>query len=539
MEALSGPDVRDALERRVLILAPTGRDAPLAAAVLSDVRIAFEICEDLETTCRELAAGAGALLVAEEGIDHRGASALIAALAGQMPWSDLPVVLLTYPGADSPIVRQATLALGNVILLERPVRVSALVSTMRTAIRARLRQYQIRDHLFERDRAAAALREADRRKDEFVAVLAHELRNPLAPIRNSLHILKLSEDNGAGTGRIREMMERQVNHMVRLVDDLLEVSRITSGKIELRKERVRLDAVVRSAIETSLPLINVSRHKLSTELPEEPLTLEGDPVRLAQVLANLLNNAAKYSDDEGQIWLTARRLGNEVWISIRDTGLGIAAEVLPNVFDLFIQGDQSSSRAQSGLGIGLTLVKSLVEMHGGTVQAKSGGLGKGSEFVVRLPLAMPETSPALDSPDDEPVLALAGCRVLVVDDNHDAADSLSLLLRLLGAIVEVAYDGPKAIASARADPPAVIFLDIGMTGMDGYEVARLIRGDPELAEVTLIALTGWGQEDDHRRSREAGFDHHLIKPADMSAIESLLVALKPAPAGRTPSAHGG
>ena len=519
---------RDALEKRVLVLAPTGRDAAMTCSLLGDVGIACETSADLKELTRELEVGAGAVILAEEALAEAKCRPLIQLLKRQPPWSDLPLIVLTFPGADSPAVRLAVELLGNVSLLERPVRLAALVSTVRTALRARFRQYQLRAHLFAREQAARALEEADRKKDEFVAMLAHELRNPLAPIRNSLNILRLSGNGDPGTQRVHEMMERQVNHMVRLVDDLLEVSRITTGKIELRKERVELAAVIDNAVETSQPLIDAFRHHLTIALPSEPIVLEGDPVRLAQVFANLLNNAAKYTDGSGQIWLTAKRDANTVAVSVRDSGVGIPSEMLPQVFNLFMQADRNSGRAHTGLGIGLTLVKSLVEMHGGSVEARSEGEGRGSEFIVRLPMAAGTTKEHPAFPGKAPSF-VATRRILVVDDNRDAADSLGLLLKLLGAEVRVAYDGPEALKAIRAEPPAIVFLDIGMQGMDGYEVARRIREEPELRGVRLIALTGWGQLDDRRRAHSVGFDYHLTKPADARALQSLLVALDEKP----------
>jgi PAS domain S-box-containing protein len=377
----------------------------------------------------------------------------------------------------------------------------------------------------ERIRMEEALKEADRRKDEFLAVLAHELRNPLAPIRNSLHILRLTGQNDPASERVGEMMERQVNHMVRLVDDLLEVSRITRGKIELRRELVGVAAIVRGAVETSRPAIVAAGHQLALSIPPEPLALDADPVRLTQVVANLLNNAAKYTEPGGQIWLTVRNEGDEVAISVRDTGLGIPPEMLARVFDLFTQVDRHTERAQGGLGIGLTLVKSLVELHGGRVDALSEGAGRGSEFVVHLPLASTITSADQPALDAGPSTTLPPRRVLVVDDNQDAADSVGMLLSLLGLDVHVVYNGPAALEAAASFKPAVVLMDIGMPGMDGYEVARRIRLQPETEDVILIALTGWGQEEDRQRSLSAGFDHHLIKPTNVSALETLFVSL--------------
>jgi CheY-like chemotaxis protein len=312
---------------------------------------------------------------------------------------------------------------------------------------------------------------------------------------------------------------------VRLVDDLMEVSRITRGKIELRKERVEVAPVLRGAVETSRPLIDAGGHQLVLSLAEEPLAVEGDPMRLTQVIANLLNNAAKYTDASGTIWLSARRDGAEVVVSVRDSGTGIPPDMLPHVFGLFTQVERSTGRAQGGLGIGLTLVKTLVEMHGGSVAARSEGLGKGSEFIVRLPLATGPRPAEASRSTKERAAGLDSRRILVVDDNRDAAESLGVLLEMLGAQVRVAYSGADALETLATYDPTVVLLDIGMPGMDGHEVARRIRAQPRFRDVTLIALTGWGQEEDYRRSRTVGFDHHLIKPADVDALQTLLDSL--------------
>jgi CheY-like chemotaxis protein len=381
----------------------------------------------------------------------------------------------------------------------------------------------------------AALIDADRRKDEFLAILAHELRNPLAPIRNSLHILRMSNQNDPTSERVSEMIERQVNYMVRLVDDLMEVSRITRGKVELRKEPVEVAAIVRSAVETSRPLIEAAGHQLAVAIPSETLTLEGDPVRLTQVVANLLNNSAKYTSAGGQIWLTIRREDDAVMISVRDTGEGIPPDMLSRVFEPFVQIDRRAERAPSGLGIGLALVKNLVEMHGGSVQARSKGPGQGSEFVIRLPLATELNVAHSRRNIIRQSGVLASRRVLVVDDNRDAAESLAMLLKLLGAEVHVVHNGPDALDVLETYKPAVVLLDIGMPGMDGHEVARRIRRQPEFKNVTLIALTGWGQEEDRLRTKSAGFDYHLIKPADANALQTLLMSVE----SRTGNSHDG
>jgi signal transduction histidine kinase len=370
----------------------------------------------------------------------------------------------------------------------------------------------------------AQLEEADRRKDEFLATLAHELRNPLVPIRNSLHILRLAGADAGSAEQIHEMMERQVSLMVRLVEDLMEVCRITRGKITLRKEPVELSTIVRSAIETSRPLIEASRHQLAISIPAEPLTLEADPVRLAQILANLLNNAAKYTESGGQIWLTARQEGPQVALSVRDNGMGIPPDMLPKVFDLFTQVERTYSRAQGGLGIGLTLVRSLAEMHGGTVEVRSDGPGKGSEFIVRLPLAEVQFGTPSGQSDRRREV-ISPHRILVVDDNHDSADSLAMLLGFLGAEVATANDGPTALGLMKTYRPSVVLLDIGMPGMDGYEVARRTRQEQQDSSPTIIALTGWGQEEDRKRSKEAGIDYHLVKPVAPDDLQTLLASL--------------
>ncbi|MEX3690587.1 ATP-binding protein [Paraburkholderia sp. BR14263] len=373
-------------------------------------------------------------------------------------------------------------------------------------------------------RAENALREADRRKDQFLATLAHELRNPMAPIRSGLQLLRLAGADNKATDRIHGMLERQVNQMVRLVDDLLEISRIASGKIELRRGPVDLATVLHSAVETSRPLIDAADHRLTISLPHEPLILHGDPLRIAQVIANLLNNAAKYTGHGGQIWLTARREGTEAIVSVRDNGMGIPPAMLAQIFDLFTQVERTHNRAQGGLGIGLTLVRTLVEMHGGSVEARSEGPGKGSEFQVRLPISRQKREARDRDRQAQPSDAMCGHRILVVDDNRDAADSLGMLLELYGADVSIVRDGPAALAALDIFRPDVVLLDIGMPGMDGYEVARRAREKPGFQRLTLIALSGWGQEEDRRRSRDAGIDHHLVKPVDVSALEHLLAS---------------
>ncbi len=453
------------------------------------------------------------------GLDGFG---LLRALRSDERTRTLPVILLSARAGEEAHVEG--MQAGADDYLVKPFSARELLARVGARLEmARLR----RDH---EARITDGLREADRRKDEFLATLAHELRNPLAPIRTGLETLRLARGDGEVAEQVHAVMERQVDHLIRLVDDLMEVSRITRGKVELKRERVDLADVVRSAVETSRPLIDASGHRLTLDLAPETMLLEADPVRLAQVLANLLNNAAKYTEDGGRIWLTAQREGAFAVVSVRDDGTGIDGDMLPSVFDLFAQGERSYGRSQGGLGIGLTLVRSLVDLHGGRVEAKSDGLGQGSEFVVRLPLAAgPAGSLQSDPPPALPPSAVAQHRILVVDDNHDAAESLGMLLRFLGADVRTARDGAEALDALETYAPSVVLLDIGLPGMDGYEVARRIRQRSSNDAVRVIALTGWGQRDDRRRSEEAGIDHHLVKPLDLAILERILATPRDRP----------
>jgi signal transduction histidine kinase/DNA-binding response OmpR family regulator len=371
---------------------------------------------------------------------------------------------------------------------------------------------------------------ADQHKNEFLSMLAHELRNPLAPIRNAVHILQLRGSDQPELRAVRDVIDRQVQQLIRLVDDLLDISRITRGKIRLQTEIVELSTVVARAVETSRPLIEARHHELTVLLPPEPLRVDGDPVRLAQVLGNLLNNAAKYTEEGGRIALTVEKDSDEAVLRVRDSGVGIPADMLGSIFDLFTQVDRSLDRSQGGLGIGLTLVHRLVEMHGGRVQAFSAGPNRGSEFVVRLP-ALPGEHRLGTSSNGTAASLSEGprWRVLVVDDNHDAAESLGLVLSMAGHEVRICYDGLTALAAAEAFQPEVVLLDIGLPGMDGYEVGRRLRARADLKGTLLVALTGYGQDEDLRRSRAAGFDHHLVKPADPDALAGLFSRLQAVP----------
>jgi PAS domain S-box-containing protein len=377
-----------------------------------------------------------------------------------------------------------------------------------------------------RRRMEDALREQDRRKDEFLALLAHELRNPLAPLRNGLQVLRLAEGDARAVAQTRGMMERQLGHMVRLIDDLLDISRINRNKMELRRSRVLLADAVNSAVETARPAVEAAGLELTIALPPGPVYLDADLTRLAQVFGNLLTNSAKYTPRGGHIWLAAGRRGEDVFVSVRDDGIGIPADSLRSIFDMFSQVDRSIERSTGGLGIGLALVKGLVEMHGGAVTAESAGVGKGSTFTVRIPAlqAHPERA-AEDAPHGGSAANGAGRRILVVDDNQDSATSMAMMLKLTGNQVRTAHDGVEAVEAAESFRPQVILMDVGMPRLNGYEATRRIRDQHWGRSVTIVALTGWGQEGDKGRSREAGCDGHLVKPVSLPDLERLLAEL--------------
>jgi signal transduction histidine kinase len=382
----------------------------------------------------------------------------------------------------------------------------------------------LQSEVAERARAEQALKEADRNKDEFLAMLAHELRNPLAPIRNAVHLMKMKTLDDPQVGLSRDIIERQLSHLTRLVDDLLDVSRITRGKINLTRQRLEVGDLIDRAVETVEPAIQARRHRLSIEIGDRGHAVYGDPLRLTQAIANILGNAAKYTECGGQIYVRCRRRNRDIEICVRDTGIGIAPEVLPRIFDLFTQLDHRMERSQSGLGIGLALVRRLVEMHGGTVTAHSEGSGSGSEFVVRLPLSIERTEDAggeLAVPNPQATVS-DGRRILIADDNADALESLAALLSLNGHQVFRAPDGEAALRAVEHLKPEIALLDIGMPRVDGYEVARRIRTLDGGQDIMLVALTGWGQESDRRRAQEAGFDAHLTKPVDLDRLGQLL-----------------
>lgn len=516
------PPTQAELERRVLLRTATAKDAALTGSVLQHAHILSHACSTASELVDEMKAGVGALLITEEMLADPQFRAVMAQLHLQGPWSDLPVLVLARTGADSSAIMEVMELMANVTVIERPLRISALVSTVKSALRARQRQYQMRAML-------RGLEEADERKTQFLATLAHELRNPLAPLTTALAIVARPDIQLDEARSYFDMMQRQIDHMVRLIGDLMEVSRITRGKVELRLEPLSLDQVLKEAIELSRPLIDGARHALRVDIPEGDWVLEGDGVRLTQVFANLLNNAAKYTPPRGLVEVIVEREGGSARVRIRDNGVGLPPDMLTEIFGIFVQVPRNSQVAQGGLGIGLTLVKSLVELHGGRVQAFSAGPGQGTELVVELPLSA--AAAQFHAGTGAPMLTRSlSKRILVVDDNRDAANSLVRLLLSLGAEATVAYDAFDALDIAAQVHPDVAILDIGMPVMDGCELARRLRADPTHAGLLLVALSGWGQNGDRERITAAGFDHHLLKPANLTE----LVALLDAPFARRP-----
>ncbi|MCI0704253.1 MAG: ATP-binding protein [Planctomycetia bacterium] len=374
----------------------------------------------------------------------------------------------------------------------------------------------------DRKRAEDALKQADRAKNEFLATLAHELRNPLAPIRNAVHILHLLGSSAPELQSALGILERQTKQMARLIDDLLDIARITGGRLELRRERIELGNVVRSAIETGRPLIESCGHELTVSVPGEPIPLTGDLTRLAQVISNLLHNAAKYTDRGGRIWLIAERQGSDAVVTVRDTGIGIPSEMIPRIFEMFTQVDRADQRSRGGLGVGLALVRQLVEMHGGSVSVRSDGPGHGSEFAIRLPVLLEQLAPERSTSESAFAIPAMSLRILVVDDNWDTAATLAVLLRSAGHNIRTAHDGLEAVSAAQEFQPEVILLDIGLPKLNGYDAARQIRALPGGSRMVLMAMTGWGNQSDRIQSKEAGFDHHLVKPVDPMALLQLL-----------------
>jgi signal transduction histidine kinase/ActR/RegA family two-component response regulator len=524
----------------------TERDAERTSRLLWEGGFNNVVCNDMSTLSDAIGIGGEALLLTEEVLAMDEQRLVERALGRQPPWSVIPVLVIAPETAVEALQNDALGGYPNVTILERPVRARALHAALHSALRGRRHQYQVRDALEEQERQAVELaaqeeklraalmtmsqqaeqlRITDRLKDEFLATLAHELRNPLAPISAGLLVLERSSEPQRAH-RTLDVMRRQVNHMVRLIDDLLDVARITRGKLELKLERCTVKSAIDAAIEASLPNLTRGGQTLRAVVTEEELYLDADLTRIAQVVSNLLNNASKYTPSDGHIELVVRREGAEVVIAVCDDGIGIPADHLEDIFQMFGQVNHALDRAQGGLGIGLALVKRLVEMHNGSVTAHSEGSGKGSTFTVRLPAA---SSPGAQVSDDTviPAPADGAKRVLVVDDNEDAGELLGFLLEQEGFEAVIVNDGPAAIRAATSMSPSVVILDIGLPGMSGYEVATTLRANSQFSDTPIIALSGWGSPEDKRRAMDAGFDLHLTKPVFVEDLRRALGTLPP------------
>ena len=510
----------------VLILAPIGRDATLAAEVLGRAAITGRPCRDMAELCCGIQSGAGCALVTEETLTPSALQTIAAQLAEQSPWSDFPLILFSAGNSGRHLGAQGLHLLGNVTILQRPVSLRTMLSAVQSALRVRRRQY--------------AARRAIEQRDQFLAMLGHELRNPLGTILLSSEMMKQPPDADF-VSRQRQVIERQALYLSRLVDDLLDVSRFTTGKVVLQRRPLDINAVVTSSGQAVAELVKTRSQSLSLVPSARPIVVDGDAVRLEQILTNLLTNAAKYTPIGGKIVVTVEEERGEAVIRVRDTGEGIDASMLETIFELFAQAPATLGRAQGGLGLGLALVRNLATMHGGTVSAASPGLGQGSTFTVRLPAqaAVPETLPvalpapaavpesppvARPTPAGEKPTAAPGktpLRIVVVDDNDDLRDMLQMVLRASGHRVDAAMDGHSGVAKILADRPDVALVDVGLPGIDGYEVARQVRqvlGN----QLLLIALTGYGQPEHRARTREAGFDVHLTKPVATATLRNVL-----------------
>jgi signal transduction histidine kinase len=510
----------------VVVLAPTGRDAEVTRSIFSTASIECIIAASASAAAELIRNGIGALVLTDRVLVGRPPVEIFDALAQQPSWSDLAVLALCRDVEHAPAVLRVLERLTNVAVLDRPTSRSALISSVKAALRGRRWQYRIRDQIKELMLAEEALRQADRRKDEFLATLAHELRNPLAPIKTGVQLMSSVDPASKQFLHLRDVMDRQLTLLVKLIDDLLDVSRIVTGRVVLQRERLDLRNVVRTAVESCLPFVETAKHSLSVSLPDAAVWVRGDTGRLAQALSNLVNNAAKYTRSGGSIQVELQSTGDEAVLTVADNGLGIPSEMLDRVFEMFTQVNRTLDRSQGGLGIGLALVRNLIELHGGTVTAFSDGDNSGSAFTIRLPVASSEGMDERPSAGDgvDPAL-IRRMRILVVDDNVDAADTLAMMLNERGHLTRVVYNGADALKTATDFRPEAIFCDIGMTGIGGMEVAARLRRDARFATTVLVAITGWGTDEDIRLTQQSGFDFHLTKPASSESVQRILSRL--------------
>jgi signal transduction histidine kinase/CheY-like chemotaxis protein len=503
------PDAPDFSAGPVLVLTPAGRDADLAAQLLAGAGIPCAVCASMDELCARIPE-ASAALIAEEAVGENALTTLTSCLAAQPPWSDLPIAVLRNPETELARPLRQLLSRANVTLLERPVRKVTLATTVNALLRARRRQHEVHDLVLQHE-------EAVRNRDRFLAILGHELRNPLGAILIATQRMERSKET-AFRGEL-EVVHRQTRILSRLVDDLLDVARVTSGKIVLQKSAVNLREIARRIAASSVDRAGPRAAAVVLDAPDRPFVVDGDPIRLEQVLNNLVTNALKYTPPEGRVTISLAEEGDRVVLRVADNGVGIEPGMLERVFDLFAQAENSLDRAQGGMGIGLTLVRSLVELHGGTTRAESAGTGHGSTFTVSLPLLVSavETTGAYGRRRN----AASSRRVVVVEDNADLREQLVALLQDSGHVVECAVDGLSGVDRIAAVRPEIALVDIGLPGIDGYEVARRVRALLGRG-VELVALTGYGQPDDRRRALEAGFDAHLTKPVTVSRLEELV-----------------
>ncbi|MEO8381071.1 MAG: ATP-binding protein [Acidobacteriota bacterium] len=506
------------LSRRVLIVAPIGRDAELMCTHLEAAGLQCGVCADIDEVCREIDRGIGALLFTQEALLPNVAPRLARTLDKQPAWSDIPIIILTgLPSLETksesfgPLGRRT-----NVTFVDRPVRIQSLVSATQSALRARERQYQIHELMVK-------LEDRVHERDRFLAILGHELRNPLGAI---LLASQMRDDDGRLDGEHAQLIERQSKHLSRLVNDLLDLSRVVSGKIVLKRQVIDLAEALRQSFETMSDA--AARQKVTIEVKhsEVPLPVNVDPMRAAQVITNVIGNAIKYTPEGGHIVVCLEREGDQALVRVTDDGVGIAENRIGTIFELFAQAENAIGRAQGGMGIGLALVRTLLELHEGTISAKSDGVGKGSEFVVTFPIASEPAVTVAESP--RPAAAHDGQprRIVVVEDNHDVRDLLRLKLRRLGHEVDAVSDGHAGVKAIVERRPDLALVDIGLPGLDGYEVAAQVRRTIG-QDVVLVAVSGFGQPEDKRRAIDAGFDEHITKPADVSDIENLLSRLPP------------
>ena len=469
----------------------------------------------------QLSEGAGAIVLTEAAFADPALPELVAALDAQPSWSEVATLVFVRERSRTKQFARAMTGLRNVILLDLPSSALAMVSAVGSALRGRRRQYELRDQIVAEGQAQAALRDADRRKDEFLATLAHELRNPLATICTGVALLERYPERESERPRMLAMMDRQSKLLIKLIDDLLDVSRVATGKLMLAKERVDLREVIDAAVETSRPILEAAKHELRLALPNAPTYVCGDAQRLTQVVGNILRNAAKYTPSHGHLQVSLEENDGMATIAVRDDGIGIPKDMQGRVFDLFTQVNQSLDRSQGGLGIGLSLVKKLVELHGGSVTVHSGGSGQGSTFTISVPLDTERSSAVAAGDDADEPTTHRELRVLIVDDNVDVADSFAALLELDGYVTKTAYSGPAGLAANDAFRPDVVFCDIGLPGMSGHEVAQRLRADPKNDATFLVAVTGWGNADDRTRTKLAGFDLHLTKPVSQKDVDGV------------------